>query len=176
MQLLDALETRTWELPPQRVRIRVVDERDLPLLEWHGGADLRAFYREALNAHAQGLITYLVSELNGFPIGQVIVHWSGKESVPGVPDVQSLRVHPAFRGQGVGSKLLEAAESVVANAGHSHVTLSVGVKNPQAQKLYERCGYEVASKVYEDSWETINADGHPTRFHEVIFDMMKRLR
>lgn len=136
---------------------------------------MRGFYQQAARAHGKGDVLYLVAELNGFPVGQIIVHWSGKPSQPHMPDLQSLRVHPVMRGQGLGSQLLAAAELCVAAAGHARLSLSVGVENPKARKLYERCEYRVASEVYTDEWEYTTLKGRVVRVAEVVVDMVKEL-
>ena len=98
-----------WDIQ-SRIQIRPASEPDLLPLEWHGGPDLRSFYEEVWDKHQQQELLYLIADFNGYPIGQVLLIWSGKPSHPHFPDVQSLRVHPAFRGMGVGSRLIEAAE------------------------------------------------------------------
>ena len=109
-----------WELGA-RAHIRDLDQKDLRALEWHGGRDLRAFYEECWDKHRDDELCYLVADFNRYPIGQVIVVWSGKPSHPDFPDVQSLRVHPAFRGMGVGSRLLQAAEECARQHGHQRL-------------------------------------------------------
>lgn len=158
-----------------RVRVREVRERDLRALEWHGGRDLRSFYLECWEKHRAGELLYLLAESRNFPIGQVIIVWDGKPSHPDFPDVQSLRVHPAFRGAGIGSRLLQIAENRALEHGHARLGLSVSIENPQARRLYERCGYVLRGEPYVDEWSYRNACGETVTLSETVVDLVKRL-
>jgi ribosomal protein S18 acetylase RimI-like enzyme len=155
--------------------IRHAQATDVRLLEWHGGIDLRSFYEACWQAHQSGDSTLLVADLNGFPIGQVVIIWAGKASHPHFPDLQSLRVHSAFRGMGVGSKLLHAAEVQVASRGFSQAGLSVGLDNPHAQRLYQRLGYHPTGAVYDDHWSYVDASGREIPQVERVMDLVKEL-
>jgi ribosomal protein S18 acetylase RimI-like enzyme len=155
--------------------VRHAQAPDVLLLEWHGGPDLRSFYEACWQAHQSGESTLLVADLNGFPIGQVLIVWKGKDSHPHFPDLQSLRVHPAFRSMGVGSKLLKAAEESVAARGFSQAGLSVGLENVHAQRLYSRLGYHPTGVVYDDHWSYIDASGREMPQVERVMDLVKQL-
>ena len=163
-----------WELRA-RVALRAVVERDLRALEWHGGRDLRSFYEECWDKHGADELFYQVADFNGYPIGQVLVIWSGKPSHPHFPDVQSLRVHPAFRGMGVGSRLLHAAEGAAREREFGELGLSVSLDNPQARKLYERQGYLARGEPYLDEWSYCNACEEPVTLRERVIDLVKAL-
>lgn len=165
----------SFDLPLATVQVRALRESDNAALEWHGGADLRAFYEAQWWSHQSGEAFVLVADFNGFPIGQAAIYWQGKPSHPHWPDLQSLRVHPIFQGQGIGTRLLEAASTVVKARGLPHLSLSVSVVNHGAHRLYERCGFRVSSQPYEDSWEYINAAGQPVRLTETVIDLLKEL-
>jgi ribosomal protein S18 acetylase RimI-like enzyme len=157
------------------VSIRPLEERDLLSLEWQGGQDLRGFYEELWQAHHAGEIHVLVADFNGFPIGLANIHWPGKPTQPEMPDVQSLRVHPIFRGQKIGSQLLQTCEQLIAARGFATVTLSVALENTRAKKLYERHGYHVAGPPYCDVWYYTDAQGRSVGVEEHIIDMVKKL-
>lgn len=50
-------------------------------------------------------------------------------------------VSPAMRGQGVGSRLLDAMVDYAREEGYDHVRLDVVDTNPRARQLYERQGF-----------------------------------
>jgi ribosomal protein S18 acetylase RimI-like enzyme len=164
-----------FDLPQATVRVRGLRESDTRLLEWHGGADLRSFYERQWWAHNSNEAFVLVADFNGFPIGQAAIYWVGKPMHPHLPDLQSLRVHPIFQGQGIGSRLLEAGAMVVQARGLPHLSLSVGVHNHRARQLYGRCGYHVSSEPYEDSWQYQNAKGETVVVTELVLDMLKEV-
>ena len=56
-------------------------------------------------------------------------------------NVHDLSVLHAYRGQGVGTRLLEAVENHAQDLGCCKVTLEVREANPQAESLYRRIGY-----------------------------------
>ncbi len=155
--------------------VREAIEADLLPLEWHGGPDLRSFYHNAWQTHQSGDATLLVADLGGFPIGQIVVLWRGKPSHPHFPDLQSLRVHPAFRGLGIGSTLIQAAEKLVAERGFRRAGLSVGLDNPHAQRLYEKLGYQSQNVIYDEQWSYIDQSGAEIVMTERVLDLAKDL-
>ena len=155
--------------------VREADEADVSHLEWHGGPDLRSFYHATWHAHQSGECTLLVADLGGFPIGQIVILWRGKPSHPHFPDLQSLRVHPAFRGLGIGSELIGAAEKLVSKRGFERAGLSVGLDNPSARRLYEKLGYESHDVIYDEQWSYIDQNGHKVSVTERVVDLTKEL-
>jgi ribosomal protein S18 acetylase RimI-like enzyme len=157
--------------------LRLADER---ALEWHGGPDLRSFYQRQTRAHQAGEIHVLIAagEYEGqsdFPIGQAAIHWQGKPTHPQIPDIQSLRVHPHFRGAGIGSRLVAACEEYSRQRGHRRISLSVALDNVDARRLYERLGYSVVGPNYCDVWFYTDAAGRNVRVEETVLDMIKEL-
>jgi len=163
------------ELPRLTVVARLMREGDAPLLEWHGGPDLRRFYETQWVAQSEGRVTAVIADLNSFPIGQSAIHWHGKPTHPHLPDIQSLRVFAAFRGLGIGTLLLQASENIVRERGFAQVSLSVSLANPKAQRLYERLGYVVTGEPYNDIWHYEDARGETVRKEEMVVDLVKTL-
>jgi ribosomal-protein-alanine N-acetyltransferase len=73
-------------------------------------------------------------------IGFSIVEWPAE---PGESSayIQTIEVHPAFRGSGIGAELLVRAEESARTAGAQAITLHVEVENVAAIRLYESRGY-----------------------------------
>jgi GNAT superfamily N-acetyltransferase len=117
----------------------------------------------------------VVADFNNFPIGQAAIHWQGKPTHPQIPDIQSLRVFPAFQGMGIGSRLVQACEQLVREREYKQISLSVGVENPRARLLYERLGYVVVGETYTDTWHFTDAQGQVRHVSELIIDMVKPL-
>lgn len=155
--------------------VREAREADLSHLEWHGGADLRSFYHQSWRAHQSGELTLLIADLGGFPIGQIAILWRGKPSHPHFPDLQSLRVHPAFRGLGIGSELIAAAEKLVAARGFERAGLSVGLENIHARRLYEKLGYQSHDVIYDERWSYIDQNETEIFVTERVVDLTKEL-
>jgi ribosomal protein S18 acetylase RimI-like enzyme len=166
----------SFDLPRPQVVIRCLQEQDNHLLEWHGGEDLRTFYAWQWESHCGGEREVLVADFNGFPIGQVAVQWTGKIHHPHIPDIQSLRVMETFRGQGVGSRLIEVCESEALRRGFSIIGLAVGLENPNARRLYERLGYSSLGEPYTDHWHYVNARHELIHVEEHVIDLVKELK
>ncbi|MDQ3813050.1 MAG: GNAT family N-acetyltransferase [Armatimonadota bacterium] len=165
----------TFNLARSQVVVRPLEWADVRALEWHGGPDLRAFYEDQWVQHSSGLIYVLVADFNRFPIGQLAIHWQGKPTHPAIPDVQSLRVFAAFQGLGIGTRLLQVSEKIVAEHGLRHVSLAVALHNEAARRLYERLHYRMIGEPYVDTWEYTDAQGQLVRIQETVVDMVKSL-
>jgi ribosomal protein S18 acetylase RimI-like enzyme len=163
----------TFDLPRHQVTVRELRETDTRALEWQGGADLRSWYEEQWAQHQSGGSCVLIADFNGFPIGQVAIHWQGKPTHPHIPDLQSFRVFPAFRGMGIGSRLLQASEYTVQARGFAQVSLAVTPHNTAARRLYERRGYHVVGDVYNFVWHYTDARDQTVRVEETVIDMVK---
>lgn len=159
-----------------RAQLRPLEFRDLSPLEWKGGPDLRSFYEAMWRDHCDNLVTVVVLDVGAFPCGQVVIRWSGKPNHLDFPDLQSLRVHPAFQGLGFGSRLIKCSEGLVSKRGYRNVGLSVGVENHSARRLYERLGYRTSGTPYDDHWSFTNAQGETVELSEHVIDMVKALR
>jgi GNAT superfamily N-acetyltransferase len=64
--------------------------------------------------------------------------------------VEDLAVDPDRRSQGIGGRLLDAAEGWARERGASHFELDTGLAREEAQRFYERRGKPV--KAYTYSW------------------------
>jgi ribosomal protein S18 acetylase RimI-like enzyme len=58
-----------------------------------------------------------------------------------IGEIESLAVLPSYRGQGIGTRLLEALESELASIGIRDLILGVLAGNDDAIRLYRRRGY-----------------------------------
>jgi len=74
---------------------------------------------------------------------------------PGHWYTEILSAYPQFRGQGIGTRLLEYAEQQMAGAASKGFSIIVSDANPGARRLYERCGYSelAAREMVKDDWE-----------------------
>jgi len=87
----------------------------------------------------------VVTEADGQPVGACWLrlftanHHGWGFVAPDVPEL-SIAVAPAWRRQGIGTRLLAAAVAQARQAGHPAVSLDVMLENP-ARTLYERAGF-----------------------------------
>jgi [ribosomal protein S18]-alanine N-acetyltransferase len=107
-----------------------------------------------LNAHSYCLVEEQENHIRGF----IIVLFRKKSHIAGI---ETLNVDPAYRGLGIGKKLLLAAESEMKARLIKKVRLEVSAGNTFAIGLYEKVGFkkmEILKKYYHNiSFETYDA-------------------
>jgi ribosomal protein S18 acetylase RimI-like enzyme len=134
-----------------QVQIRLGREEDLPGLEWQGEyIHFRRLYRQVYQNTCDGKACIWVAELEQTGIiGQVFVQFSSsrRELADGETRayVYGFRVQPAYRGSGVGTKLLEQVEQDLQKRHFHWVTLNVSRQNMGAQRFYKRNGYQIVA-------------------------------
>lgn len=111
------------------------------------GRGLSAEARACLIPALRGLpgAFVLLARADRAPVG-VAVCFAGFSTfrARGLFNVHDLAVLPAWRGQGIGRRLLRAVEDEASSRGYCKVTLEVRADNP-AQGLYRRLGYGAGS-------------------------------
>jgi ribosomal protein S18 acetylase RimI-like enzyme len=85
--------------------------------------------------------TLFIARVDGQPSGFVLVQRRG---VAGSPYIASIAVAESLRSAGLGSQLLQFAESLFADA--RHIFLCVSSFNRRARTFYERHGYVVVGE------------------------------
>ena len=97
----------------------------------------RVYMRQLIgSANSATWIAEEEAELIGFSI----VEWAAGQS-ESVAYIQTLEVHPAFRGRRIGAELLVRAEESARSAGARIIALNVDIENAAAIRLYESRGY-----------------------------------
>ncbi len=77
--------------------------------------------------------------MDGVPAG--CGGWRVHDAGRGVVELKRMYVEPAFRRRGVAGLVLSALERRAADAGHRHLVLNSGDRQPEALALYARAGY-----------------------------------
>jgi ribosomal protein S18 acetylase RimI-like enzyme len=97
----------------------------------------RAYMRQLIkSADTATWIALQVAELIGFSIVELS---AGQNELTAY--IQTLEVHPAFRGRGIGAELLVRAEESARAAEARSIALHVDTENVAAIHLYESRGY-----------------------------------
>lgn len=130
-----------------QVVIRQATRADLPALEWEGElTHFRKVFADAYRRSEQGLGLIWVAVLpSAGLVGQVFIQMicdrhelaDGRQRAY----LYSFRVRPDYRGQGLGTRMLQVVETDLIERGFGWITLNVAKDNPRAQELYLRCGY-----------------------------------
>jgi len=109
-----------------------------------GGTPLPAATRASLAPALRDFpgATVLLAWVAAVPVG-VAVCFTGFSTfrARALTNVHDLAVDPAWRGRGIGTRLLEAVVALARERGHCKVTLEVREDNAGAMTLYRRLGF-----------------------------------
>ncbi len=163
-----------------RVDIRVLEERDLPALEWDGEyAHFRRMFAESFHRQQRGFSVLWVAELPGTGIiGQVFIQLicDRRELADGLyrAYLYSFRVKPAYRSAGLGAKMLEKVEADLKKRHFHSLTLNVAKINLRARQMYERHGFHTIAHE-PGRWSYIDPEGNRHQVEEPAWRMEKHL-
>jgi ribosomal protein S18 acetylase RimI-like enzyme len=174
------MDTEISEFHISSVRIRTAFEDDLPALEWNGEyAHFRRLYQDIYRSAKRGEAVLWVAELaNEEIIGQLFVQLNSAR--PELADglrrayIYGFRVREVYRGKGLGTRMMQAAEGDLIQRGYQLVTLNVNRDNPGARRLYERLGYRVVA-AEEGRWSYVDDRGQRREVHEPAWRMEKKM-
>ncbi|MGW2560760.1 GNAT family N-acetyltransferase [Streptomyces sp. NPDC001514] len=155
---------------------------DVPLLDLHMPSSSADSHHAARYARQEaGESTYLVARRDGVPVGHGEVRWTGcaapeVRAVHGdCPELNGLAVWPEeLQGQGIGTALVHAAESLARARGRSELGLGVDLDNARAAALYARLGYEPTVS-YTDHWAYLDEEGGRHECADPCTFLVKRL-
>ena len=157
------------------VRLRPARRDDLPLLEWFGQyRHFRLLYQRTFELQEQGTRLMLLADVGGFPVGQIFISFEGVRGEFQSGYLYSLRVLEPFRGRGIGTRLIRAAEDILRARGYQRAVIAVSRQNDRARRLYERLGYVVYR---EDAgrWQYTDHHGRVRRVHDPSWMLHKSL-
>ncbi|MBB5748999.1 GNAT family N-acetyltransferase [Micrococcus sp. TA1] len=112
-----------------------------------------------------GQTTFLVAWQDQEPLGSGVLQWGGcigsnaRAAYPEAVELNHLQVRDAYRGQGVGSALITAAEALASQTGRRQMAVGVADDNPDAERLYRRLGYRPTGVVDVSEYDWITAEG-----------------
>jgi GNAT superfamily N-acetyltransferase len=127
--------------------------------------------------------TFLIAWAGSEPVGHLNLRWLGNKEpevrayVAETPELSQISVWPPeMQSQGIGMRLITAAEAMIADRGYGQVGLGVEVTNERARRLYERLGYlDWGYGVYRDRWVEVDEDGHEIAHEDPCVYLLKRL-
>ncbi len=128
--------------------IRECAVTDIEILQRHMPTRPSEVHAQHFGQQQAGLWTYLIAwDDNRVPLGVCVIRWNGwgeqaaLDAYPDCPEVTNLQVHPAQRGRGVGTALMESVEKRVRARGFRWIGIGSADDNPRAAMLYARLGY-----------------------------------
>jgi len=153
----------------EKIQLRLLEEADLPELEWEGRySHFRKLYQQHYKNYLSGsTLIWVATDPVGKVIGQVFVllYSKDKEIADGKKRAYlfSFRIRDEWRGQGIGSFMMEFVEDFLRQKGFSWLRLNVGKENRAAIEIYRHRGSRIMGPDsgtwrYEDNndkWQTV---------------------
>jgi GNAT superfamily N-acetyltransferase len=146
--------------------IRELTEDDVALADEH-------LPLSRLDTWRAGGSTYLVAWDDAVPVAHAHLAWT--ETELGVPELQDVYVVPERRREGHAAALTRAAERLAADGGHDRLSLSVGVGNEPARRLYAKLGYGDAGLPPRRVRGTILLRGEPFDVDDTLLYLVKHI-
>lgn len=164
---------------PQGLRIRPITQHDLPALEWNGlFTHFRHVFWKSYAEQLTGERRLLVAEQDHQIIGRLfILHRHAQFEQPPAHRrgyLYSFYVLEAYRGSGVGSALLRAAEAHLVDLHIGIAALAVARTNHRALQLYQRHGYRLTGQD-KGEWSYIDHLGVLRKVTEPCYFLEKNL-
>ena len=141
------------------------------------------FHEQRYKSQADCLSEYLIARIDSKPVGHLHLKWQGTDSkvvkakIGVIPEFNGIAVAKEFQSKGIGSKLIQEAESLARQRGADKVGLGVSIENKRARKLYEKLGYKQwGYGEYVDSWTRKNKDGNKEVIKDECIYLVKDLK
>ena len=124
------------------IEIWPLHDGDLDGLQWDSQQAIQAEYLRETVAERGDDVVFLLALANGQPVGRLGVDF-GCKATEGIVHLWAFSVLPSLQRLGIGTALMQAAESLIATAPRGATVVEVGVHewNHDATKLYRRLGY-----------------------------------
>lgn len=163
-----------------QVTIRKLRYEDLRKLEWYGQfLHFRRLFLRSYEGQQDGSRFLLVADVKGFPIGRLFIQFGNKNSrlSDGTSRayLYSFHVMEVFQGQGIGSRLIRVAESLLLQRDFRYANIAVVKTNEGALRLYQREGYKIYNED-EGRWSYIDHRGNEQKVHEPCWLLEKCLK
>jgi GNAT superfamily N-acetyltransferase len=142
------------------LQIRRMQASDPPLMA-AAFADMsktQSQYERYWRENVAGQRVTLVAELDGHVVGYTNVIWEPAYDLfrrRGIPEISDMNTATGLRRQGIGTRMIAAAEGLVREAGKRTVGIGAGASADYAiaQSLYPKLGYvSDGTGVHEDAW------------------------
>jgi len=161
--------------------IRTLQEKDLRSLEWGGEfTHFRRLYQEIFYSYIEGnSILWVVNRDCYELIGQIFVQFKSRrpELADGIQRAYfyGFRIKPAFRGNGIGTALLNHAETDLVGRNFCQATLNVARENMYTQLFYKHRGYKIVAPE-SGHWSYFDHLGNRREINEPSWRMVKMIK
>jgi ribosomal protein S18 acetylase RimI-like enzyme len=161
------------------ITVRQARYEDIANLEWYGQfKHFRRLFQRSYREQVEGRRILLVADSNGFPIGRLFIqfHSKNKRTSDGVTKayLYSFHIMEMLRGYGIGTRMMDVAESILIERGFKIATIAVAKDNDGALRLYKGRGYTIFGED-EGKWRYYDHRGQLQHVHEPAYLLEKYL-
>lgn len=118
---------------------------------------LRKLHTKRVSLQKQKKGFYLLAFVEKELVGYVYISLTGTEKYHSSPVLQDLYVKIDLREQGIGSKIIRAAEEFLMEQGYTKVSLDVETKNKWIKNIYEKLGFKKVSGPHLQRWTEVDS-------------------
>lgn len=130
-------------------------------------AEGEAFWRGQLPGLRAGKKRLLVAEAAGRLVGTVVLSFAPQPNGPHRAEIGKMLVHSGHRRQGLGRRLLEAAEGAARDAGRTLLLLDTEAGSAGAS-LYQACGWTAYGLMPDHSYTPVGRLAAAAYFFKVL--------
>jgi DNA-binding MarR family transcriptional regulator/N-acetylglutamate synthase-like GNAT family acetyltransferase len=143
--------------PRSALATRAVDQYFAELnLRFPSGFDAAAARAADAAAVVDAAVVFVVASSDGLPVGCGGIH----HLTATTGEIRRMWVHPAWRGAGLGSRLLRHLEAVAVELGYQTVRLDTNGTLTDAIALYERAGYRRIARYNDNPYAQVWLEKH----------------
>lgn len=146
------------------------------------GGGLKSKHRDRLDRQARDEAVLVLAEVDGEIVGHLLLKWGGPSEpalvsvLPPCAEVEDFVIHESYRGQGIGSRMLDHADDRCCERGVQHIGLGVGDANPSARAIYRHKGFRtVPGSGFTVTWPYLDANGLQQTGSEACTYMLKEI-
>lgn len=162
-------------------KIRLMQESDLPALEWDGEfTHFRLIYESVFKRMKRGsAMAWVAENAEKKIVGQVFLQLDCDR--PELADgwsrayLFSFRIKPEYRNREIGTRMVAVLENFLRERKFRSLTLNVARDNPDAIRLYERLGFKIVAPE-PGIWSYVDHKHHLQTVEEPSWRMEKFLK
>lgn len=159
--------------------LRQLVKDDLKKLEWYGQyRHFRHIFQRSYREQLKGKRYLLVADCAAFPVGRLFIRFNSSNPLIADGDrrayLYSFQVMEMFRGKGIGTRLIQQAETILKQNHYQEASIAVAKDNAGALRLYRRHQYHVFGED-EGRWRYMDHRGRLRQVHEPCWLLAKRL-
>jgi ribosomal protein S18 acetylase RimI-like enzyme len=149
------------------LRDSVANGASVGFMAWNTPEDYRGFWTGVIDEVGAGRTVLLIARLAGEIVGTAQLQLIGKPNQPHRAEIAKVLVHSCARRQGLGEKLMRAAEDAARQAGRTLLVLDTDEAGA-ARRLYGRLGWTEVGTIPRFALMPDGRDCGSTFFYKAI--------